>query len=61
MEDIYEKSFTMIKNIDIDNIFMIIIEHESSLEMPEILGNFSLNKTKKFGKSSLSYYKYSQK
>ena len=39
---------------------MIIVEHVSSLEMPEILGKFSLNKTKNFGKSALSYYFYTQ-
>jgi 16S rRNA (guanine966-N2)-methyltransferase len=61
MDDIYEKSFTMIKNIDVDNIYMIIVEHVSTLEMPEVLGRFSLNKTKKFGKSALSYYFYTQK
>jgi 16S rRNA (guanine966-N2)-methyltransferase len=60
MEDIYEKSFTMIRNIDVNNIYMIVIEHESSLEIPEVLGKFSLRKTKKFGKSSLSYFHYTQ-
>ena len=39
---------------------MIIVEHVSTLEMPEILGKFSLKKTKQFGKSSLSYYFYTQ-
>ena len=48
MDNIYEKSFVMIENIENENIFMIIIEHESSLELPAILGKFSLNKTKKF-------------
>ena len=60
MDDIYEKSFTMIKNIENENIFMIIVEHESSLEIPELLGKFSLDKTKKFGKSSLSYFTYTK-
>ena len=60
MDNIYEKSFVMIENIENENIFMIIIEHESSLELPAILGKFSLNKTKKFGKSSLSYYLYTK-
>ena len=58
MDDIYEKSFQMIENIENDNIYLIIIEHATSLEMPEILGKFSLRKTKQFGKSSLSYYSY---
>lgn len=60
MEDIYEKSFYMIENIDSTNIFMIIIEHVSSLKVPEVLGKFSLDKTRKFGKSSLSYYTYTK-
>jgi 16S rRNA (guanine966-N2)-methyltransferase len=58
MEDIYSKSFRMIENIESNNIFKIIIEHQSALEVPEILGKFSLEKTRKFGKSSLSYYSY---
>ncbi len=60
MEDIYDKSFEMVKNIENDNIYIVIIEHVSTLQMPEILGKFSLDKTKKFGKSSLSYYTYTQ-
>ena len=58
MEDIYDKSFRMIENIENSNIFRIIIEHESKLEIPKILGKFSLEKTRKFGKSSLSYFSY---
>jgi 16S rRNA (guanine966-N2)-methyltransferase len=60
MDDVYEKSFVMIKNIEADNIYMIILEHISTLELPEVLGRFSLNKTKKFGKSALSYYTYTK-
>ena len=58
MEDIYDKSFRMIENIENNNIFKIIIEHESKLEVPKILGKFSLEKTRNFGKSSLSYFSY---
>ncbi|MDX4063926.1 16S rRNA (guanine(966)-N(2))-methyltransferase RsmD [Aliarcobacter skirrowii] len=58
MNDIYDKSFRMIENIESNNIFKIIIEHESKLEVPKVLGKFSLEKTRKFGKSSLSYYSY---
>jgi 16S rRNA (guanine(966)-N(2))-methyltransferase RsmD len=58
MDEVYKKSFDMIENIENENIFMIIFEHVSTLEMPESLGKFILNKTKKFGKSSLSYYNY---
>lgn len=60
MDEIYEKSFDMIKNIENENIYLVIIEHVSNLEVPETLGKFSLNKTKKFGKSSLSYFSYTQ-
>ncbi len=60
MEDIYEKSFRMIANIEVDNIFKVIVEHLSSTEVPQVLGKFSLEKTRKFGKSSLSYYSYTQ-
>jgi len=59
MEDIYDKSFKMIEEIENENIFMIIVEHVSTLAIPDTLGKFSLSKTKKFGKSSLSYYEYS--
>ncbi|APW66051.1 MULTISPECIES: 16S rRNA (guanine(966)-N(2))-methyltransferase RsmD [Arcobacteraceae] len=59
MDEIYTKSFKMIEEIENENIFMIIIEHVSTLEIPNTLGKFSLKKTKKFGKSSLSYYFYS--
>lgn len=58
MEDIYEKSFEIVRNIKNENIYMITFEHVTSLEMPEELGLFKLKKTKKFGKSSLSYYIY---
>lgn len=58
MEEIYQKSFKMVETIQNENIFMVIIEHVSSLELPDVLGKFALNKTKKFGKSSLSYYTY---
>lgn len=60
MEEIYEKSFKMIREIENENIYMIIVEHVSTLEIPDVLGKFSLKKTKKFGKSSLSYFTYTQ-
>lgn len=60
MENIYDNSFDIVRNIENDNIYLIVFEHVSTLEMPEVLGKFSLDKTKKFGKSSLSYYTYTQ-
>ncbi len=60
MEEIYEKSFDMIRNIENENIYLIVIEHVSTLEIPETLGKFTLQRTKKFGKSSLSYFESSK-
>ncbi len=56
MSDIYDKSFDMVKNITNDNVVLVTFEHMSDLEMPKSLGKFTLHKTKKFGKSSLTYY-----
>ncbi|MGP1484691.1 MAG: 16S rRNA (guanine(966)-N(2))-methyltransferase RsmD [Campylobacter sp.] len=55
--DIYQKCYEMIKTIDKDKIFLIAIEHISGLDLPNSIGNFTLIKTKKFGNTSLSYYK----
>lgn len=60
MEEIYNKSFEIIENIENDNIYIVVMEHESSITIPKTLGRFSLNKTKKFGKSSLSYFSYTE-
>lgn len=56
MQDIYEKCFEMVRGIKNPKIFLVIFEHLSSYQMPEILGNFCIMKVKKFGKSTLSYY-----
>ena len=60
MEDIYKKSFKMIEEIENDNIYLIVLEHVSTLDIPETLGKFTLDRTKKFGKSSLSYFTYTK-
>ncbi len=56
MENIYQKCFSLLKTLDASRIEMAIFEHMSSLKMPQDIGEFSLHKTKKFGKSSLSYF-----
>ena len=56
MEDIYDKMIDLIKNLPNDLVKLIIIEHMSTLEIPENIGLFALTKTKKFGKTSLSYF-----
>ncbi len=56
MEKIYDKTFDMVKNITNENVLLVTFEHLSTIEMPEILGKFTKQKTKKFGKSALTYY-----
>ena len=57
MEEIYENSFELVKNIKNDNIFVICFEHLSTIEVPDILGKFEKYKSKQFGKSSLTYFR----
>ena len=56
METIYDKSFEMVQNISNENVVLVTFEHLSTIEMPENLGKFTKQKTKKFGKSALTYY-----
>jgi len=57
MDDIYEKSISLIESIDPELCEMVIVEHMSSMKMPDEIGLLSQTKQKKFGKSTLSYYK----
>lgn len=57
MQAIYDKCFEMVENISNENIQLICFEHMTELQMPEKIGQFELYKSKKFGNSSLSYYK----
>lgn len=57
-EDIYDKCISMIQNLPKEKVKMVIVEHMTSLDLPQHIGDLTLHKTKKFGKSSLTYYKY---
>jgi len=57
MTDIYDRCFEVVSKIENDNISLICFEHVTTLELPETLGKFEQIKTKKFGKSTLTYYK----
>jgi len=57
MSDIYEKSFKLVEEIENENIVIICFEHETSIEIPDILGKFEKFKNKQFGKSSLTYFR----
>jgi 16S rRNA (guanine(966)-N(2))-methyltransferase RsmD len=56
MEDIYDKVISLIENSPKEIVLMIIVEHATATKMPENIGLFKQKKSKKFGKSSLSYY-----
>jgi 16S rRNA (guanine(966)-N(2))-methyltransferase RsmD len=56
MEDIYDKTVSMIASLPQENVEMIIFEHMSTLKLPENLGDFHMKKSKKFGNTTLTYY-----
>ena len=55
MEDIYEKMIELIASLPKENVRLIIIEHMTTLKIPHIIGSFEVTKSKKFGKTSLTY------
>jgi len=57
MQDIYEKTISLIENTPKEKVELITIEHISNRDFPEIIGSFKKTKEKKFGKSKLTYYK----
>jgi len=58
MEDIYEQTIALISSIDQEICEMVIVEHMSSLDMPQTIGKLQQIKKRKFGKSTLSYYRF---
>ncbi len=57
MNEIYNKTFALINNIPLNICDLITIEHMSNIKMPNEIGIFQKQKSKKFGKTTLSYYK----
>lgn len=55
MEDIYERTISLIASLPKECVKLIIVEHMSSLEIPKIIGPYSIKKSKKFGNTSLTY------
>ena len=55
-EDIYDKTMKLIADLPPALVRLIIVEHMTGLELPETLGAFEKGKSKKFGKTSLTYY-----
>jgi len=56
MEDIYDKTIDLIANLPKECVKLIVIEHMSGLELPENINGYELQKSKKFGNTSLSYF-----
>ncbi|CAA6805242.1 MAG: 16S rRNA (Guanine(966)-N(2))-methyltransferase RsmD [uncultured Campylobacterales bacterium] len=56
MNDIYEKTVALIQKCPKEYTKMIIVEHNSSVKFEDITG-LELLKSKKFGKTTLTYYK----
>lgn len=56
MEEIYDKTIDLIASLPLEMATLIIIEHMSTLELPDQIGPFGRLKSKRFGKTSLTYY-----
>ena len=56
MEEIYDKTLNLIASLPLSTVRLVVIEHMSGLDLPEIIGDFKKFKFKKFGKTSLTYY-----
>jgi 16S rRNA (guanine(966)-N(2))-methyltransferase RsmD len=57
MDDIYDKTIALIESIEADVCEMVVVEHMTNLDMPQNIGNLLFAKRKKFGRSTMSYYK----
>ncbi len=56
MEDIYDRTLGLIASFPPERVRLFIIEHMSDLVLPESIGVYNRIKSKKFGKTSLTYY-----
>jgi 16S rRNA (guanine(966)-N(2))-methyltransferase RsmD len=56
MEDIYKKSIDLIAKIEDSFVKLVVVEHMTNIDLPTTIGKLNLIKSKKFGKSTLSYY-----
>ncbi|SFV64707.1 Ribosomal RNA small subunit methyltransferase D [hydrothermal vent metagenome] len=57
MDDIYDKTLALIETIEPEICEMVIVEHMTNLTMPEEIGTLIQTKRKKFGRSTLTYYR----
>jgi 16S rRNA (guanine(966)-N(2))-methyltransferase RsmD len=57
MDDIYDKTLALIGQIEPEVCEMVAVEHMTNLTMPEHIGALEKVKKKKFGRSTLTYYR----
>jgi 16S rRNA (guanine(966)-N(2))-methyltransferase RsmD len=57
MDDVYDKSIALIEKIDVSKCEMVIVEHITKLDMPQEIGKLEQFKRKRFGRSTMTYYR----
>ena len=57
MEDIYDKTLALLERIRPETCESAIVEHMTTVDLPERIGELQLAKKRRFGKSTLSYYR----
>jgi len=55
-EYVYDKTIKLIASLPEEIVKLITLEHMSGLQLPEQIGPYRMQKSKKFGKTSLTYY-----
>ncbi|MCD6654350.1 MAG: 16S rRNA (guanine(966)-N(2))-methyltransferase RsmD [Sulfurovum sp.] len=57
MDEVYDKTMALIQSIEPEVCEMVIVEHMTNFEMPHTIGALNFFKHKKFGRSTMSYYR----
>lgn len=55
-QDIYDRIIQLMKQLPKVNVEKILIEHKSDYQFPDQVGRFKKIKTRKFGKSAVTYF-----
>ncbi|MPV80814.1 16S rRNA (guanine(966)-N(2))-methyltransferase RsmD [Campylobacter hepaticus] len=54
---IYERIYNLLNTLNLNALYLIILEHHSQITTPEKIQNFKKDKEKKFGSTTLSFYR----
>jgi 16S rRNA (guanine(966)-N(2))-methyltransferase RsmD len=57
MEEIYDRTINLLERIAPEQCEMAIVEHMTGIDLPERIGALELTRKRRFGKSTLSYYR----